>query len=230
MDDKQILALGELRRPFEKHHISKLPKPTKAQTDEVKKDFRKGIRCNICGGWHHPKVIHVDYVGHAAATDRLLSVDPLWNWEPLAIDPITNLPLFDKDGGLWIKLTVCGMTRLGYGDSGGKSGPDAIKEKIGDAIRNAGMRFGMALDLWHKGDLVVDEVKPPDAPQIPASKIIDGIRFFLENEKTVDELTDWMGSKSPSIDLLTEDEQNQIDEYRRQIIGQIKGGDDENNK
>jgi uncharacterized protein YjbJ (UPF0337 family) len=30
-----------------------------------------------------------------------------------------------------------------------------MKERIGDALRNAAMRFGAALDLWHKGDLHV---------------------------------------------------------------------------
>jgi hypothetical protein len=32
-----------------------------------------------------------------------------------------------------------------------------MKERIGDALRNAAMRFGAALDLWHKGDLHLDE-------------------------------------------------------------------------
>ena len=41
-----------------------------------------------------------------------------------------------------------------------KSGGDAMKEIIGDALRNAAMRFGAALDLWHKGELHPDE---PDA-------------------------------------------------------------------
>ena len=31
------------------------------------------------------------------------------------------------------------------------------KEVIGDALRNAAMRFGAALDLWHKGQLHADE-------------------------------------------------------------------------
>lgn len=57
---------------------------------------------------------------------------------------------------MWIKLTVLGMTRLGYGDADGKTGPSAMKERIGDALRNAGMRFGMALDLWHKGVLEME--------------------------------------------------------------------------
>jgi hypothetical protein len=61
------------------------------------------------------------------------------NGEPL----LTN-------GGLWIELTVCGVTRPGFGDDGNGKG---MKEVIGDAIRNAAMRFGVALDLWAKEDL-----------------------------------------------------------------------------
>lgn len=148
--------LEKLRAAFPDHHISKLPKPTKAQTDAVRADFKKGIRCTLCGQWHHPDVVHLDYVGHAAATDRLLDTDLSWSWEPVAFGP-DGLPVLDRNGGLWIRLTVCGVTRLGYGDADGKTGGNAIKEAIGDAIRNAGMRFGMALDLWHKGDLHLDD-------------------------------------------------------------------------
>ena len=160
-------GLEILRRPFLEHQINKLPKPTKAQTDEVVADYKKGIRCAECGGWHHPKVVHLDYVGHAALTDRLLNADPLWNWEPVALNA-SGLPLQDASGGLWIRLTVCGMTRLGYGDAEGKKGGNAIKELIGDALRNAAMRFGAALDLWHKGDLHLDE---PDASEQKTVKI-----------------------------------------------------------
>lgn len=159
MEETQYEQLKLLRKPFEAHQISKLPKPTKAQTDEVKRDFTKGIRCDICGAWHHPKVVHLDYVGHAALTDRLLDTDPAWSWEPVALDT-NGLPAIDKDGGLWIKLTICGVTRLGYGDAQGKTGGDAMKERIGDALRNAAMRFGAALDLWHKGVLHMDEEEP----------------------------------------------------------------------
>jgi hypothetical protein len=149
-------SLKKLRAPFADNQISKLPKPTKAQTDALKANFTVGVRCQICGGWHHPQVIHLDYVGHAALTDRLLETDPAWTWEPLALDQM-GYPAIDKDGGMWIKLTVCGVTRLGYGDAQGKTGGDAMKERIGDALRNAAMRFGAALDLWHKGDLHMPE-------------------------------------------------------------------------
>jgi len=161
-----VTGLALLRMPFPPHQISKLPKPTKAQNDAVKDNFKAGIRCKVCGGWHHPDVVHLDYVGHAALTDRLLDADPLWTWEPVTFAP-DGLPALDRNGGMWIKLTVCGVTRLGYGSADGKSGGDAVKELIGDALRNAAMRFGAALDLWHKGDLhVSDEAEEPkEAPR-----------------------------------------------------------------
>lgn len=154
-----VTGLELLRMPFPEHHISKLPKPTKKQTEDVKADFKKGIRCAICGSWHHPDVVHLDYVGHAALTDRLLDADPNWSWEPMGTTP-EGLPAIN--GGLWIKLTVCGVSRYGYGAADGKSGGDAIKEMIGDALRNAAMRFGAALDLWHKGDLHIPADGEPE--------------------------------------------------------------------
>jgi hypothetical protein len=107
-----------LRKPFDKKSVGKLPKAG----------------------------ITLDYVGHAAVTDRLLAVDPEWSWRPLATDD-HGLPLLDSKGNLWIEMTVCGVTRIGVGD--GKS----AKEVIGDAIRNCAMRYGVALDLWSKEEL-----------------------------------------------------------------------------
>lgn len=141
--EQWLIDLAKLRAPFPEERIEKLPKPT---FKDAWKDQPKS-HCDICGGYHSTRnVIHLDYVGHANCTDRLLSVDPMWNWEPLAYDD-RGLPLFDRFDGLWIKLTICGVTRIGYGDGG------SIKEVIGDAIRNAAMRFGVALDLWAKVDL-----------------------------------------------------------------------------
>lgn len=112
-----------LRKPFPPEQIGKLPKgPT-----------------------------FLDYVGHADVTNRLLDADPFWSWEPLALTD-QGLPRMDEFGGLWIRLQVCGVERLGYGDAAGKKGPNAVKEAIGDALRNAAMRFGVALHLWAKGD------------------------------------------------------------------------------
>lgn len=157
MDNEKVLTqLALLREPFHESKISKLPKPTKKQTEDVRRDYKLGIRCKLCGGWHHKDVVHLDYVGHAALTDRLLTVDPFWNWD-FAYSNENGTPIIDQNGGFWIKLTVCGVTRLGYGDAQGKSGGDAMKECIGDALRNAAMRFGCALDLWHKGSLHDDQ-------------------------------------------------------------------------
>lgn len=127
-----------LRAQFPESAIGTLPKP-------YSKDSPKA-NCRECGGYHGMPAAHLSYVGHAAATDRLLQVDPAWSWEPFAVDA-QGLPAVDRSGDLWIKLTVCGVTRPGVGD-----GP-SMKVKIGDAIRNAAMRFGVALDLWAKEDL-----------------------------------------------------------------------------
>lgn len=93
--------------------------------------------------------VTLDYVGHADVTERLLDCDPNWTWEPVAFGP-DGLPAFDKDGGLWIRLTVLGVTRFGYGEPQGRNAFDAKKGAIGNAIRNAAMRFGVALQLWQK--------------------------------------------------------------------------------
>jgi hypothetical protein len=151
--------LAKMREPFPPHQISKLPKESKAQIDE-RKNRQNSAVCQVCGSYHHRNAVHLDYVGHAALTDRLLDADPRWNWEPMALTP-EGLPAFDKHGGLWIKLTVDGVTRIGYGCADGKAGGDAIKEIIGDALRNSGMRFGAALELWHKGDLHAEEDPGP---------------------------------------------------------------------
>lgn len=165
--------LSRLREPFPPHHISKLPKESRAQREEREKDRSKGISCQICGGWHHRNAVHLDYVGHAALTDRLLDVDPLWSWEPMGFSQ-DGTPAFDREGGLWIKLTVCGVTRLGYGCADGKKGGDAVKEIIGDALRNAAMRFGAALDLWHKGELHPEEQEPVATAEELAINLLRG--------------------------------------------------------
>lgn len=162
----QPATLEKLREPFAPNHISKLPKESRAQIDERKANRATAISCKVCGGWHHKNAVHLDYVGHAALTDRLLDTDLEWSWEPLAFTQ-EGLPAFDGNGGLWIKLTVLGVTRLGYGSADGKSGGDAKKEIIGDALRNAAMRFGAALDLWHKGDLHIED--DADAASTPGN-------------------------------------------------------------
>lgn len=204
MTEANTEALSRLRVPFPAHQINKLPKPT-ISNDEWKK-LPKG-HCKECGGYHATtKTIHLDFVGHAALTDRLLDVDPCWTWEPLAIGQDGN-PVIDKDGGMWIRLTVCGVTRLGYGDAQGKTGGNAMKERIGDAIRNAAMRFGAALELWHKGDLHLEEeddgqkeeqVKPD--PKNDAA--LASIQSKLDGFTTISQVEEWEKKASPAIALM----------------------------
>src|SRR3990172_3336115 len=208
-------GLALLREPFPQHQISKLPKPTKAQTEAVKANYKEGIRCDICGTWHHPKVVHLDYVGHAALTDRLLDADAQWNWEPVATTP-DGSPMLDKDGGMWIRLTVCGVTRLGYGDAEGKTGPAAMKERIGDALRNAAMRFGAALDLWHKGDLHLDDDEPQKRPERPALPPYPNARMAENMPKWREKI---IGGEFPAnIISMVATKYTLTDEQKRQIM------------
>lgn len=141
--DPRLSGLRRLREPFAPAQIEKLPRDGEL----------------------------LDYVGHAGVTNRLLDADLEWEWEPMALDE-DGLPLFvrnavDAPVGLWIALTVCGVTRLGYGSVvAGSSDPE--KELIGDAIRNAAMRFGVALDLWAKCDLHDVEADAGERRERPA--------------------------------------------------------------
>ena len=110
------------------------------------------------------------YANHAAVTQRLLEVDPTWNWEPVAFDA-DGLPKFDDRGGLWIKLTVCGITRYGYGEPKGKDSYDKIKGSISNALRVAAMRFGVGLDLW--SDVNIETTFEPLKPVASEDQVAD---------------------------------------------------------
>lgn len=177
MDANKAAAL---RQPFGPEVVGKLPKSTcRACTQSQTKHCDRHpwvSNCDVCRGNHSTATIHLDYVGHAAVTDRLLIVDPDWNWEPMGLDE-KGLPALTSGKNLWIKLTVCGVTRLGVGDG------NSIKECIGDAIRNAAMRFGVALDLWSK-----DELEQSHAPQVitattaaPAAGLASGLAAGAES-------------------------------------------------
>ena len=99
--------------------------------------------------------VTLDFLGHGNAPRALIEFDPLWAWEPMAYDD-SGLPLLERDQngepcGLWIVLTLKGKRLPGYGSVESRK-TDKIKELIGDAIRNAAMRFGLALALWIKDD------------------------------------------------------------------------------
>ena len=229
--EPQAPGLALLRQPFAANHISKLPKPTKAQTDAVKADFKAGARCKICGSWHHPDVVHLDYVGHAALTDRLLDADPEWAWEPAALRD--GLPAFDQSGGLWIKLTVCGVTRLGYGHAAAKPGQDPgarEKECIGDALRNAAMRFGAALDLWHKGDLHADDgdgeasnqntrgAPPQDDKPTNNPGVVTAMKAAIDMCDSEPSLDAWKNDNKVSFDRLADEDYQTVVAYWKEAV------------
>lgn len=188
LSQEQLSALGKLRDPFPPEQIGKLPKGT----------------------------VTLDYVGHAALTARLLDVDPEWSWEPVAVDE-RGLPVFDENGGLWIRLTIAGMTRLGYGDASGKKGANAVKEAIGDALRNAGMRFGAALDLWSKEDLTPS---PPPDPVV-AAKV--KLNTALQSQGIeLDAFMAWASSEAgPGVDIRTADVET-LDGLTRRVVAEGK--------
>lgn len=173
-------GLEKLREKFPPESITKVPRGE--DKDQPK------YRCDVCGGWHHPVALHLDAAGHAVVTDRLLSVDPEWRWEPMATENGRPALEYDKDGqpvGLWIYLTVCGVTRIGYGSTGTRN--DAVKELIGDALRNAAMRFGVALDLWGKVELESqrsgDTAAEPASAQRPEAADTDGVKVASKRDR-----------------------------------------------
>jgi hypothetical protein len=129
-----IIDWEALRKPFPKEQIGKLPATSKRPA--------------------------LDYVGHAAVTDRLNRVCAgLWSY---TIDE-----LFSVEGTVWVRgtLTIGDVSRPEYGDGANP------KEAVGNFLRRAAMRFGVALDLWSREELESSPaVSEPAAERDVASK------------------------------------------------------------
>lgn len=181
--DARTAKWEALQRPFDPAQIGKLPRSTCKDCSNKRCSEHAKRKCNECGNYMTERHIHLDYVGHAQVTARLLEVDPEWSWEPVAFDT-DGLPAIavEQDGRrvLWIRLTVLGVTRLGVGIS--DSGSEVEKVLIGDALRNAAMRFGVALDLWAKGDLHGEDTEAP----APSGRV-------QTDPVTADTPVDWSG-------------------------------------
>lgn len=228
--DEQTAA--QLRAPFPAEKIGKLPKVTcgDCSAKDKKCDRHTKRTCRICKAWVSTAHAHLDFVGHADVTDRLLKVDPLWNWEPLSLTD-AGLPAMDGNNGMWIRLTVAGVTRLGYGDAGGKRGANAVKETIGDAIRNAAMRFGVALDMWMKdapAPVVEDNVperqveRPEQTPRQRCNEIRGQIRA-VGRTKAMDiaAIGDAYATWSNGGQILAEEDPEKL----VQFLGYLRGDD-----
>lgn len=145
------------------------------------------------------------YASHAAVTQRLLEVDPGWNWEPVAFTE-QGLPLFDDKGGLWIRLTVCGITRYGYGEPQGRDNFDRVKGSISNAIRVAAMRFGVGLDLWSKTDISTSfEIPKPVATDQQLAKwtaAISAAPDFLTLKSIAEEIGNYHLAEETRMELV----------------------------
>lgn len=130
-----------LREPFPAKEISKLPGTAKRPA--------------------------LDYVSHAAVTNRLNQAAPDWTYEVERVEVRGNIAR-DNDGSHFVTdpaglphvvavfgtMTIGGVTRqeVGEVDSFSTYGLE-LKNAISDFIRRAAMRFGVALDLWAKEEL-----------------------------------------------------------------------------
>jgi hypothetical protein len=161
-----------LRKPFPTDEIGKLPKIsctqcTKAPNKVCDRHGGKKAKCKECGAFITTAHVHLDYVGHAGVTNRLLDADPAWTWEPVSWDS-EGAPLVQhgkNESVMWVRLTVGGVTRYGVG-SAPLGSFELHKQLVSDAIRNASMRFGVALALWAKEPLPEAIEQDEPLPQV----------------------------------------------------------------
>jgi hypothetical protein len=70
-----------LRAPFPPSAVGKLPRVTCRKCSDADSrvcNEHSKVECDECGNYMTVRHIPLDYVGHAAVTDRLLAVDPMW--------------------------------------------------------------------------------------------------------------------------------------------------------
>jgi hypothetical protein len=134
----------------------------------------------------------LDFVGHADITRILIEIDPYWSWEPCGW--VQGRPAIHIENGMatmWGWLTVHGKEMLGVGSVKADKG-DYEKELIGDFLRNASMRYGIALSLWSKSQfasLVEDKpqpAKPAPKPALPDDSPLSEDQINAFNKACVD--------------------------------------------
>lgn len=153
-----------LRKPFEGNQVSRFPSSA-------------------------GKKAGLSYVGHAAVTDRIISVDPCATWEFFPKDQYGRVLFEPITNEVWCRLTIGGVTRSDLGvepcttvEGSPKKGGTytaleaaevqamAKQSAIANALTRAAMRFGIGLDLWHKNGDLYDAGQAP-APQAPVAVI-----------------------------------------------------------
>ena len=149
----------------------------------------------------------LSYVSHADITRILIEVDPLWSWQP--IEWVNGRPAIHVENGIatmWGTLTLLGKSMIGVGSVRADK-QDHEKEVVGDFLRNAAMRFGIAISLWSKQDWSdnttitslpaaqarrAEEAKPyvgnHPAKGVSSPKVVR--EFMQDNEPTPDEVAE----------------------------------------
>lgn len=151
--------------------------------------------------------INLAYVSHADITRILIEVDPSWSWQP--VEWVNGRPAIHVENGtatMWGTLTLLGKSMLGVGSVRADK-QDQDKELIGDFLRNAAMRFGIAISLWSKQDWSdnttitslpavqakrAEQAKPfvqnHPAKGVPSPKVVQ--EFMEDSEPTPDEVAE----------------------------------------
>lgn len=151
--------------------------------------------------------INLAYVSHADITRILIEVDPLWSWQP--IEWVNGRPAIHVENGtatMWGTLTLLGKSMIGVGSVRADK-QDHEKEIVGDFLRNAAMRFGIAISLWSKQDWSdnttitslpaaqakrADQAKPyvqnHPAKGVPSPKVVQ--EFMNDSEPTPQEIAE----------------------------------------
>jgi hypothetical protein len=116
--------------------------------------------------------VQLRYLSHIWVRKALQDADPDWYWEPMGYDS-DGQPVIERDSqgnpvGFWIWLHLLGTKMPGYGSvEPGKR--DAVKELIGDALRNASMRL-VGGALWVKDNA---KKKPPAKKKEPLPAAVE---------------------------------------------------------
>lgn len=147
-----------LRKKFTKKQLRQRPIILCSLCDKGDRSCRhRWLRCEECGAETTEAHGHIAYVPQTSVRERFDKLDPNWRWEPMALTE-DGAPVVDEHGGLWIRLTVLGVTRIGYGRA---ERGHQVNESINRAIRNC------ARDEFGVGLYLADQAPTPRMPRTP---------------------------------------------------------------
>lgn len=206
MTDDRELRFKALREPFD--HVQKLKKE---YTDK-----RTGER----------KSFELDYISHAVVTDRLLQVDPAYEFVPLTNEH--GVPIVVLDGlnagdevGVWGKLTILGTNVIEF-----CSGKDLL-DAYSRCLCRAAMRRGVALDLWIRDDDFKAERKEGGLGPVTVPKSWVKVRELVEKSSEQPDIWDTRFEffiKAASYFLYGETEGKKLTADQRKVMLQKAAG------